>query len=357
MASNSGDKTEKPTGKRLREAREGGQVARSRDLATAASSLVAVGVLGWVGPAVMGRLTLGLANGLRAVGTRGVGDMQPEDLTNLIAVNGGLLALVVGPVALATAGAGVAVAMAQGGLHFSTQALRINWERLSPVGGFKRLAPSQSWLDTVKAAVTASALAAIAWRIGTATAADSLRLPRMAPAGAAAHGWAAIDRLLWQGGFALLAVGAVDYGIQRWRLMTSLKMTKQEIRDEARLSEGNPEIKARVRKTQRAMVRGRMLKAAAKATVVVTNPTHFAVALEYRREKNSAPVVVAKGRDLVALRIREIARTAGVPIIENPPLARSLHAGAEVGDSIPPELFGAVAEVLAYLVRIKQLML
>jgi flagellar biosynthesis protein FlhB len=134
-------------------------------------------------------------------------------------------------------------------------------------------------------------------------------------------------------------------------------MSQQEVRDEARASDGSPETKQRVRQVQAKMSRQQMLHNTAHATVVITNPTHYAIALEYRREKNPAPVIVAKGRDLVAQRIREIARQNAVPIIENPPLARALHAGTEVGDTIPAELFGAVAEVLGYLIRIKQLML
>ena len=138
--------------------------------------------------------------------------------------------------------------------------------------------------------------------------------------------------------------------------MSSLKMTRQEVQEEARSDEGRPEVKARVRRVQREMARRRMLHATAHATVVITNPTHFAIALEYSREKSAAPVVVAKGRDLLAGKIREIARLNSVPIVENPPLARALYAGAEVGDTIPAPLFGAVAEVLAYLIRIRQLM-
>jgi flagellar biosynthetic protein FlhB len=177
------------------------------------------------------------------------------------------------------------------------------------------------------------------------------------PGASAARAWAVGSRILWQAGFALLAIGALDYGIQRWRLLSSLKMTRQEVRDELRHSEANPEVKARVRRIQMDMVRRRMLQAVPRATVVVTNPTHFAVALEYRREKGSAPVVVAKGRDLIAGRIRDIAREHSVPIIENPPLARALYKECEVGETIPGALFGAVAEVLAYLIRIRQLVL
>jgi flagellar biosynthetic protein FlhB len=134
-------------------------------------------------------------------------------------------------------------------------------------------------------------------------------------------------------------------------------MTKQEVKDESKLQEGNPEIKNRVRRIQYEMSRRRMLSAVKTATVVITNPTHYAVALEYKRGEMAAPRVIAKGKDALALKIREKARDHGVPIMENPPLARALHANAEVGDFIPPDLFGAVAEVLAYLIKIKQLVM
>jgi flagellar biosynthesis protein FlhB len=134
-------------------------------------------------------------------------------------------------------------------------------------------------------------------------------------------------------------------------------MSKKELRDESKANEGSPEIKQRVRRVQREMNRRRMLSAVKNATVVITNPTHYAVALEYRRSAMSAPVVVAKGKDLMAQRIKKIARDRGVPIIENVSLAQALFKGAEIGDSIPAPLFSAVAEILAYLVRIKQLML
>ena len=134
-------------------------------------------------------------------------------------------------------------------------------------------------------------------------------------------------------------------------------MTKQEVKDESKMMEGNPEIKGRIRKMQREMARRRMLAAVPEATVVITNPTHIAVALEYQRERMAAPKVVAMGGDLMAERIKTVAREHGVPIVENVPLARALFANAEVGDSIPGDLFEAVAEVLAYLIKLKQLVL
>jgi flagellar biosynthetic protein FlhB len=139
--------------------------------------------------------------------------------------------------------------------------------------------------------------------------------------------------------------------------MKQLKMSKQEVRHEARESEGNAEVKGRIRRIQRDIARRRMIDDVKKATVVITNPTHFAVAIEYRRDTMMAPKVLAKGRDLLAARIREEARKHEIPIVENKPLAQALYKSVEIGETIPAQLFAAVAEVLAYLVRIKQLML
>jgi flagellar biosynthetic protein FlhB len=357
MADEQGEKTERPSAKKFKEAREKGQVARSRDLNSALTLMAVTAVLGALGQRLLARLAGSVADGLTGLPARAAHDLTGGDLATLVLENGALIALLVGPIALTAVAVSVGAAAAQGGLRFAPAALQWNWSRLSPATGLGRLKPSQSWIDTLKTILAVVVLVSIAVPIVRATVLDGLRYSWMAPAGVAAQGWGAISRLLWQGSIGLLAVGAADYGLQSWRHFSSLKMTKQEVRDEGKSSEGSPEIKGRVRKIQREMVRRRMLKAVAHATVVVTNPTRYAVALEYRREKNPAPIVLAKGRDLVALKIREIARTNGVPIVENPPLARALHAGAEVGETIPAPLFGAVAEVLAYLIRIKQLML
>jgi flagellar biosynthetic protein FlhB len=208
-----------------------------------------------------------------------------------------------------------------------------------------------------KAFVAIAVLGAIAYALVGDLMSKGATLALMPPADAAITGWTRLMRLMWQSGIALLTIAGFDYGIQRWRTMSSLKMTKQEVKDEHKMQEGNPQVKARVRRMQRDMTRRRMLKAVQTATVVVTNPTHYAVALEYDRSRMAAPVVVAKGADHIAARIKKVARDHGVPIVENVPLAQGLYKGAEIGDTIPAALFGAVAEVLAYLVRIKQLML
>ena len=167
---------------------------------------------------------------------------------------------------------------------------------------------------------------------------------------------AATETLLWRVAWALALLSLGDYGLQHYRMM-QLKMTKQELRDEAKENEGNPEVKGRVRRVQREMARRRMLSDVKRATVVITNPTHFAVALEYKRGSMTAPLVLAKGADQIALAIRERARKHGVPIVENKPLAQALFKSAEIGEVIPAGLFSAVAEVLAQLIRLKQLVL
>jgi flagellar biosynthesis protein FlhB len=357
MAENQHDRTEQPTLKRRREARKRGQVARSRDLSLAVSLLGLTAAVGVFGPGMLGRLRSMVSDGLLALADVARRDVQAGDIVSLMVTNGLTFTGIVGPLMGAAVLVAVVAGVGQSGFHLSTEALELNWGRLNPARGLKRLSVGQAGPETLRACLAAVVLTTIAWSIGRALMADAVRFPGMAPSTSAGRGWSDMVAVLWRGGFALLALGAADYAFHRWRLTQSLRMTKREVRDEARLNEGNPEIKARVRRTAREMVRRRMLKAAAKATVVITNPTHYAVALEYRRDKTPAPVVVAKGRDLVAGRIREIARVNGVPIVENAPLARALHKGADVGDTIPADLFGAVAEVLAYLIRIKQLML
>jgi flagellar biosynthetic protein FlhB len=215
----------------------------------------------------------------------------------------------------------------------------------------------QSGMETLKTLFSVAVITYLAWRIVAVAIDEAPQMAWLTPFGAAALAWSHSDTLLWRVAWALAALALGDYALQKYRLTSSLMMTKQEVKDEHKMMEGSPENKRRVRKAQFAMARRRMMQDVARATVVITNPTHFAVALEYRRDKMAAPLVLAKGADHLALRIREEARTHGVPIVENKPLAQALFRTAEVGQTIPAPLFGAVAEVLAYLVRIKQLML
>ncbi len=352
----SGERTESPTGKRLKDAREKGQVPRSQDVAAALALLAVSAVLGFLGTAGFTRVQARLVEGLEQLGDAPRETIGPAGLASLIVADIGLLGLVVGPVLFTAALVAVTGQLAQSGWVFAPSKLAIDWSRLSPSHGLQRLKPSQSGLNVLKTLLIAAAVGWISYLVIRETLAEAPRLAWMTPRVVAAEGWRHLASLLNQAGFVLLLFACADYGVQRWRHFTSLKMTKQEVKDESRLNEGNPEVKGRVRRIQREMSRRRMMSAVPTATVVITNPTHYAVAIRYERAGMSAPVVVAKGKDHVALTIRTIARDKGVPIVENVPLAQALYKGAEVGDQIPGALFGAVAEVLAYLVRIRQLM-
>jgi flagellar biosynthetic protein FlhB len=351
------DKTEKPTAKRLHDAREKGQIARSRDLALAAASVAATIALAQLGSRLVTGLMEQLARDLEHFGDAPQRTLTAGDINGVVIHGAGLMAWLVGPIALITMIVGVAMHGFQGGWSFAPGALHLNWNRLNPANGFKRFGLMQTGAETAKTIVAVIVISYLSWRVVDAVMIDAVRLAWQTPLGSATLAWDYADTLLWRvaWGLGILALG--DYGLQTYRHITSLKMTKQEVKDEAKMMEGSPENKKRVRRAQVEMVRRRMMADLARATVVITNPTHFAVALEYRRDKMAAPIVLAKGADELALRIRERARSHGIPIVENKPLAQTLFRTADIGQTIPAPLFGAVAEVLAYLVRIKQLML
>ena len=351
------ERTEKPTPKRLREAREKGQVARSRDLALAAASVAATVALAKLGSRLLTGLAEHLASDLAHFGDAPLKAISEGDINSRVIQGAGLLALLVGPIAMATMAVGVAMHGFQGGWVFAPNALQFNWSRLNPANGFKRFGMQQSGVETLKTLIAVSVITYLAWRVVEGAINEAPQMPWLTPFGAAALAWSHSDTLLWRVAWALGVLALGDYALQKYRLNSSLKMSKQEVKDEHKMMEGSPENKRRVRRAQLTMARRRMMQDVARATVVITNPTHFAVALEYRRDKMAAPMVLAKGADHVALRIREEARAHGVPIVENKPLAQALFKTAEIGQTIPAPLFGAVAEVLAYLVRIKQLML
>jgi flagellar biosynthetic protein FlhB len=357
MADEQGEKTEQPTAKKLRDAREKGQVARSRDLGVAVSSLALTLALGSFGPSIAGGMADRMAMGIRRIGDRPLETISPGELTQAFVGDGLLMVRLVGPLIGIAALIGVLGMIGQTGFMFTTEPLKLDWNRLSPSAGLSRLKPAQGGIEFLKAVLAVSALTTITWRVIDAQLQDGGMVARMAPSDAAKYGWESMRRLLWQGALAMLILGVADFLVQRWRTTTQLKMTKQEVRDEARSQEGSPEIKARVRQIAREMTKRRMLKAVESATVIVTNPTHYAVALQYQRATMPAPVVVAKGVDHLAARIKKIAREHGVPTVENVALAQALYKTADVGETIPGPLFGAVAEVLAYLVKLKQLVL
>jgi flagellar biosynthesis protein FlhB len=350
MASQGGEKTEKPSARRLDDARKKGQVVRSKDLVQVASLVASLGVLVFLGPSMVRQLGLLLETGIGDAMTLGLRDVGANEVARRFVSGITRIGLLTAPLLAAALGGMFLVTTAQGGWIFKP-----DWSRLNPANGFKRLGFQRGGMEMIKALVVTTLVGTIAWGVIRTVVEASPSYARMPPVAAAAAGWDAVRGLLQNTavGLALLAIG--DYALQRWRLMSSLKMSKDEVRDEAKLMDGNPAIKARIRKIQREMARKRMLKAVPRATVVITNPTHYAVALEYDRKTMSAPRVIAKGRGFIAQRIKEIAREHNVPAIENVPLAQALYKTVALGEAIPAALFNAVAEVLSYLIRLKRI--
>jgi flagellar biosynthesis protein FlhB len=348
------DRTEQPTARRLRDARKKGQLARSREVVGVAQLAAVLVVLVWAGRYIVEGLGLEIVAGIERMGQSPLRTLSPGDLVGLAVSGAKAIGLYAGPVALASAVAVVAASVAQGGWNVASEALALKWSNLSPMKGLGKLKITHSGplLGKILLGLTALVWLSSGILVDLAEVAPwMLRLPAIQTV---AFGWGESLRLVKLALVVLVVIAAADYGVTRWQHQKSLKMTKQEVKDDLKLTEGNPEIKARLRRAQRDAARRRMMADVPKATVVITNPTHYAVALEYRRETMVAPRVVAKGRNLIAAKIREIARAHDVPIVENVPLAQSLYKATEVGETIPGELFGAVAEVLAYLIRLKQ---
>jgi flagellar biosynthetic protein FlhB len=351
------ERTEQPTFRRLRKARLKGQVPRSKEVHDAFQLAAGVIALTYFGRVMVEGLSRQLATSIESMGRTAHRTVTAGDFTGLALEMGFVLVVLVGPIALASIIGGVGSVVAQGGWVVSWEPLMLNLNKLNPVNGIKRLAPSKAGLDLVRTMLIFVALAWIAYDLVQEMLRQSLTLGRVNAEQAGVLTWQSVAAFLRRALIVFATVAGADYFLTRYRFRQGLKMTKQEIKDEMKESEGSPEIKGRIRRMQREAFRRRMLSAVPKATVVITNPTHIAVALEYQRERMVAPKVVAIGADLMAERIRKVAREHGVPIVENVALARALYANADVGDSIPGDLFEAVAEVLAYLIKLKQLAL
>ncbi len=350
MAENDQDRTEQPTGKRLEEARKDGQVPRSADLSSAAVLLIAGAGLrlfgAGVGGALMGLMRSGLS--LPAVADSGpkraLASAGEEVVHALLAC---------APILGLTVVAAFAAPLALGGWNFTVQSLAPDFTRLDPFAGLARVFSPRGAVELAKALAKFLVVAGTALLALHIEAARMLALGRepLVPAVVAAARLVADALMIMAGSLGLLA--AIDVPWQLWRHHRELRMTREEVRDETRQSEGSPETKGRMRRAQRDLVRRRMLHEVPKANVIVTNPTHFAVALRYEENRMRAPRVIAKGADLIAARIRELATEHSVPVVEAPPLARALYYNVEIGGEIPAALYVAVAQVLTYIYRLK----
>ncbi len=344
------EKTEQPSQRKLDQAKEKGQVARSRELSTFSVLLAGGGALWFMGTNLTTSMTQLMHDGLTL--SQDV-VFKPELLVPRLYELSMAMLIAFAPVLLALLLAALFSPLLLNGWLFSTEALAPQFSRMNPFSGIARMFSTQSLVELIKALAKAVVVGGVATWVIWYHRDDVLQLATLSIKTAIPE----MGRLV--GGCFLAIVGAmllivaVDVPFQLYDHNKKLMMTKQEVRQESKETDGNPEIKGRIRSMQREAARRRMMAAIPTADVVVTNPTHYSVALKYSDKGMRAPTVVAKGSDLIAARIREIAIENNVPILEAPPLARALHKHTEIGESIPEVLYTAVAEVLAYVYQLK----
>ena len=345
------DKSEEPTEKRLRESREKGQIARSKELNTLAVMIAGTGALLASGGA-LGTAMLNIMRGNFSL-TRDV--LMDERSMGLLLLASGQVALdAMLPLLLALLIASVFGPIALGGWLFSAEAMAPKASRMNPLAGLKRMFSLQALVELAKAFGKFLVILAVALTVLAFDQDDLLAIAHEPVETAIMHaaqvvGWSA----LWMS-CGLILIAAVDVPFQLWDNKQKLMMTKQEVRDEYKDSEGKPEVKQRIRQLQREMAERRMMQAVPQADVIITNPTHFAVALKYDPAKGSAPLLLAKGSDFTALKIREIAQEHQVMLLESPALARAVFYSTELDQEIPAGLYLAVAQVLAYVYQLRQ---
>lgn len=352
MAENEGsEKTERATPKRLEEARKKGQVPRSADLSAAIVSLIGAGFLYLFGAGAANEMLSVMRDGLSVTS---VDLMQSDVLLRHTADQfvHGFLAVV--PLMGALVLAAVAAPALIGGWNFSSEALAFKGERINPLAGIGRMFSVRSLVELIKAIgkfVFVGGIGCIVVWLQSEALMGLARQP-IEVAILEATKITAYASLLMAASLSLIAL--IDAPFQLWRFGEDMKMSRDDVRQEMKESDGSPENKSRIRSVQSALSRGRMMQDVPKANVVITNPTHYAVALRYDEKKNGAPVVIAKGADEVAAKIRELAAANGVPLVSAPPLARALFRYVDLGREIPAALYVAVAQILTYVWQLRQ---
>lgn len=344
-----GEKTEDPTSKRKTDARNKGQVARSQEMNAAfvlLSGFWALKVFGGAAYENIVNYTVYIFSHLD----------QGVDTESVMHIFLGMLLILAKtalPVMLVIMCVGLIVNVFQAGLHFSTEPIGFKLDNLNPINGFGRLFSKRALVELVKSVIK---IIIIGFFIIQYLKSEILQMPKLMYMDLSAS-LLQISKVIFALAFQICAVifvmAILDYAYQKWQHNEGLKMSKDEVKEEFKQQEGDPQVKSKIKQKQRQMAMQRMMKEVPKADVIVTNPTHFAVALQYKKGM-AAPLVVAKGQDLVAQKIKEVARAAGVAIVENRPLARALYASVEIGDIVPQALYKSVAEVLAYVYRLKR---
>ena len=347
----SGEKTEKATPKKRQDVRKKGQVAKSADLNTAITLFLAFLSLWLFGKTVIDNMLNMFHITFEDFLHVEVTEHNVHSLLNKYAFEGAVMAV---PFMAAALLAGVFSNYIQVGFLFTTEPLMMKLEKLNPIEGFKRIFSIRAIVELLKSVLKVIFIGAVTFLFLFFKWKEILRLPQM-PLDAAL---VSISMLAVQTGLfaslALLFVALLDYFYQKWEFEKNIRMSKQEVKDEYKKMEGDPLIKSRIKQKQRELAMRRMMQEVPKADVVITNPTHYAVALKYDENEHDAPVVVAKGTDFVAQKIKQIAKAHDIVTVENRQLARSLYEQVEIGAMIPEQFFQVVAEILAHVYRLKQ---
>ncbi len=352
MAESDGqERTEDATPKRLQQAREKGQVARSKELASVSVLVIGSVALMWFGDA--------LARGLYSVMGRMFNLSREEvfDHVKLLDIALGSLTSLILPLLLILVTlfvAAVVGAAGLGGISFSVEAAMPKASKMNPLSGLKRMVGMQSWVELLKSILKVALVSGMAFYLINAAKEDLFQLSMDVFPQNIFHALDILLNFILLISCSLLIVVAIDIPFQIWQHAEQLKMTKQEVKDEYKETEGKPEVKGRIRMLQREAAQRRMMSEVPQADVIVTNPEHFSVALRYKQDTDKAPIVVAKGTDHMALKIREVAREHDIYVIPAPPLARALYHSTELEQEIPDGLFTAVAQILAYVFQLKQ---
>ncbi len=345
------EKTEQPTPKKIADARKKGTVAQSREIPSAIILLTALGFFFFSGSWMFSSLSEFMGGILRNIGSFRIHDITTASTLSIIILKN-VLSIIL-PFMLAVVAAGIVANIVQIGFLFSPEAFSPKLSKFNPIKGIKKLFSLKSLVELVKSLIKITFVSGIAYLTIKTELKTIPTLMQMDIKDIISFIGTTSFKICLYVSMALIIMAVLDYAYQKYEHTKSLKMTKQEVKDENKQTEGDPRVKARIRSIQIEMSRRRMMESVPEADVVITNPTHLAIALKFDSENMVAPKIVAKGAGKIAERIREIAGENQVPIVENKPLARTLFKIAEIGDYIPAELYQAVAEVLAYVYRLK----
>jgi flagellar biosynthetic protein FlhB len=341
-------RTEEPTPRKLEQARERGEVVKTAELPQLASLAAAAGVLAIAGGWICRNLAVELLPFIahpEAIVLEGSGGV----MVARHALSAALPVMLT--VMLAAGAAGAAGHLLQTGLMFTPDKLKPDFSKLSPLKGLQRIFGLDGLIQFAKSLIKVAVTGALAWWMVKPHLAELQRLPAMDPAAILPFLADVLKRLVFAVMALLLVVAGADWFVQRQRFMARMRMSKEELKEEFRNTEGDPHVKARQKQIRAERARRRMMQAVPKATVVVMNPTHYAVALKYVQDEDEAPLCVAKGLDLLALKIRQVAEEHKVPVVEDPPLARALYASVEIDEVIPPAHYEAVAKIIGFILK------